>query len=113
MKKYFLFCVCIFLTLCITLCGCNGVNGKYNDLIDAIENENYTVAVSEFTTLIEEIVEEQKEENSNNSSDDGEAKDEKIKTVGITTENFFDYFYIEKIKVPCIINSKKIRLLNC
>jgi len=109
MKKHFLFYICTILALCIALCGCSSEENKYDTLISAIENEDYTVAVSEFNTIVDEILAEQKEENANTSSESEDADKDKIKTVGITTENFFDYFYIEKIKVPCIINSKKTR----
>lgn len=110
MKKHLVAYICIIFSLCIILCSCNTKNSKYNDLIDAIEDEDYDTAESEFTALINEIVENQKKEEgitSSTSSNQQEITDYKIKTVGITTDNFFDYFYIEKITVPYIINSKK------
>lgn len=116
MKKHFLFC--IILALCIALSGCNNgdttayTDHKYSTLVSAIEAEDYPTAKSEFDSLLNKIMAEQEStENGNDSSavtSESEAlSDAKIKTVGITNKNFFDYFYIEKKNVPFVSKSGK------
>jgi len=117
MKKSFLSLICLFVTLSIFLCGCYS---KYDDLINAIEEGDFPKAESEFAFIKGKIMAEENANSSNgdktsadsNEASGNEAIKPQVKVIAINTDNFFDYFYIEKKKVPYITDSGKTIMLN-
>ncbi len=118
MKKRFLSLICLFVTLSIFLCGCYS---KYDDLINAIEKGDFSKTESEFVFITSEIMAEENANSSNGdktSADSNEASGNEaiikpqVKVIAINTDNFFDYFYIEKKKVPYVTDSGKTIMLN-
>lgn len=118
MKKRLLCLICLFLALSIFLCGCYS---KYDNLIDAIEEGDFSKAESEFAFITSELMAEENANSSNGdktSADSNEASGNEaiikpqVKVIAINTDNFFDYFYIEKKKVPYITDSGKTIMLN-